>query len=119
MLQMSSNSSTALRMQEREVVSIFGAGYSGYNLTAGVPNAPKMEAESKGGETSPSWYTPFGMKRKKFSVLLLYLLSWLVLERGGATSHRTMLLMGWVLAPGQPAWAWMRSCSLEAGIIHH
>ena len=49
MLQMSSNSSTALRMQEREVVSIFGAGYSGYNLTAWVPNAPKMEAESKGG----------------------------------------------------------------------
>lgn len=50
MLQMSSNSSTALRMQAREVVSIFGAGYSGYNLTAGVPNAPKMEAESKGGD---------------------------------------------------------------------
>ena len=34
------------------------------------------------------------MKRKKFSVLLLYLLSWLVLERGGATSHRNGLGLG-------------------------
>ena len=58
MFQMSSNNSTALRMQNRGVVSIFGAGYPGCNLAAWVPNAPKMEGESKGGNF-PSWHTTF------------------------------------------------------------
>ena len=57
--QTSSNNSTALRMQNRGVVSIFGAGYPGCDLAAWVPNAPKMEGESKGGDI-PSWHTTFG-----------------------------------------------------------
>ena len=57
--QTSSNNSTALRMQNRGVVSIFGAGYPGCDLAAWVPNAPKMEGESKGGDL-PSWHTTFG-----------------------------------------------------------
>ena len=57
--QTSSNNSTALRMQNRGVVSIFRAGYPGCDLAAWVPNAPKMEGESKGGDL-PSWHTTFG-----------------------------------------------------------
>ena len=58
MFQMSSNNSTALRMQDRGVVSIFGAGYPGCDLAAWVPNAPKMEGASKGGDF-PSGHTTF------------------------------------------------------------
>ena len=85
MFQMSSNNSTALRMQNRGVVSIFGAGYPGCDLAAWVPNAPKMEGESKGGNF-PSWHTTFGTEWKKSSVL--YLLSRLARERGGAVWRR-------------------------------
>ena len=79
------NNSTALRMQDRGVVSIFGAGYPGCDLAAWVPNAPKMEGESKGGDF-PSWHTTFGTEWKKSSVL--YLLSRLARERGGAIWRR-------------------------------
>ncbi len=39
--------------------SIFGAGYPSCDLAAWMPNAPKMEGESKGGDF-PSWHTTFG-----------------------------------------------------------
>ena len=59
MFQTSSNTSTALRMQDRGGGSIFGAGYLDCDLAAWIPNAPKMEGESKGGDF-PSWHTTFG-----------------------------------------------------------
>ena len=49
MFQTSSNTSTALRMQDRGGVSIFGVGYPDCDLAVRIPNAPKMEGESKGG----------------------------------------------------------------------
>ena len=58
MLHVNSDNSTALRMQNRGGVSIFGAWYPGCDLAAWVPNAPKMEGESKGGNF-PSWHTTF------------------------------------------------------------
>lgn len=92
--QTSSNNSTALRMQNRGVVSIFGAEYPGCNLAAWVPNAPKMEGESKGGDTLLAHDF-----RRKSSVL--YLLSRLARERGGAVwrSHFP--------APGNQAAGWI------------
>ncbi len=59
MFQTSSNTSTALWMQDRGGVSIFGAGHPGCNLAAWIPNAPEMVGESKGGDI-PSWHTTFG-----------------------------------------------------------
>lgn len=64
--QTSSNNSTALRMQNRGVVSIFGAGYPGCDLAAWVPNAPKMEGESKGGYF-PSWHTTFAESLEQYT----------------------------------------------------
>lgn len=53
MFQTSSNTSTALRMQDRGGVSIFGAGYPSCDLAAWVTNAPKMGGGNPRGETSP------------------------------------------------------------------
>lgn len=49
MFQTSSNTSTALRMQDRGGVSIFGAGYPSCDLAAWVTNAPKMGGGIQGG----------------------------------------------------------------------
>lgn len=68
-------------MQNRGVVSIFGAGYLGCNLATWAPNAPKMEGESKGGDF-PSWHTTLLAKSS-----VLYLLPQLAREKGCAGGH--------------------------------
>ena len=100
MLHVNSDNSTALRMQNRGVVSIFGAGYPGCGLAAWVPNAPKMEGESKGGRL-PLLAHDF---RRKSSVL--YLLSRLVRERGSAIWRRHFH------APGNRAAGWSEAIIL-------